>query len=131
VGGKPKAAFTVKAEIFKLGPITPVFGMSGSLGFSWKYCSGAEEAEWSLLILNISGKLGGRIESNILQNVPGIESAFVEGGVYASLKADLLKGWDSREYSTGMYAQASLRVDVGFWDFEQIWGWSTGEFDFF
>ncbi len=130
VAGKPKAAFTLKSPRF-LMVFQVVGGGSGSLGMSLKLCNDIDEPDWSLLNLSLTGKAGLRGSVPGAKKMPGFKAAFIEGGGYLGLNVDLLEGWESRSYKYGWYAQASLRVDVGFWDFDQVWGTSSGDFDFF
>jgi RHS repeat-associated protein len=130
VSGAPAASLTLKSPRF-LGVFQVVGGLSGNVSTSWKYCHEPDTSEWEKLHLGINGKIGLRGSLPGAGSIPGLKSAFAEGGAFAKLDVDLLKGWSSRTYSAGWYAEASLRVDVGFFDFEQVWGTSSGDFDFF
>ena len=130
VTGSPAVSLTLKSPRF-LVAFQWVGGLSGNLSTSWTYCHGSDTSEWKWLHLGINGKFGLRGSLPGRGKIPGLKSAFAEGGVFAKLDVDLLQGWSSRRYSSGWYAQASLRVDVGFWDYERIWGTSSGDFDFF
>ncbi|MBB5351457.1 RHS repeat-associated protein [Haloferula luteola] len=130
VSGAPAASLTLKSPSF-LGVFQVVGGLSGAVSTSWTYCHEPDTSEWEELHLGINGKIGLRGSLPGAGSIPGLKNAFAEGGAFAQLDVDLLEGWSSRTYSAGWYAQASLRVDVGFWDFEQVWGTSSGDFNFF